>query len=112
MHRLNEESRYPKDRLSPWTRPLETDVLIIGGGITGAAIGRELSKYKVDTILVEKGGELSAGSTKATLGNIYTGLYMLGSLILKSVLLSPGTSLSDLYHPGSFKMKWCEEGFK
>lgn len=112
MHPLKGEAGNREDRLSPVVGPIETDVVIIGGGITGAAIARELSKYKLDTILVEKGGELCAGSTKTTLGNIYTGLYMLGSLILKSVLLPPGTLISSLYNPNSLKMKWCEEGFK
>ena len=52
----------------------EADVVIIGGGITGTAIARELSKYQVEAILVERGGELCSGQIKATLGNIYTGL--------------------------------------
>lgn len=89
-------------------KQLEADVVIIGGGITGAAIARELSRYKVETILVEKSGELAAGQTKGTLGNIYTGLNMAGSLILKSALLPPGAAV---YHPDSLKMKWCEDGF-
>ena len=34
---------------------VETEVLIIGGGVAGAALARELSKYKADVTLVEKG---------------------------------------------------------
>ncbi|MFH1846741.1 MAG: FAD-dependent oxidoreductase, partial [Candidatus Omnitrophota bacterium] len=30
------------------------DVIIIGGGIVGTAIARELSKYKIKTALLEK----------------------------------------------------------
>ena len=33
---------------------LDTEVLIIGGGILGTAVARELSKYKVDVTLIEK----------------------------------------------------------
>ena len=33
---------------------VETEVLIIGGGVLGAAVARELARYKVDTALVEK----------------------------------------------------------
>jgi hypothetical protein len=75
--------------------------------MTGVAIARELSRYKVDTILVEKGGELCAGQTKATLGMIYQGLIMLQSMILKTVMapnLPP-------YEPHTMKMRWSEEGF-
>jgi glycerol-3-phosphate dehydrogenase len=45
---------------------LKTDVLIIGGGILGTALARELSKYKVKTILVEKEIDFGWGSTKAS----------------------------------------------
>lgn len=93
-------------------RVLEADVVIIGGGVTGAAIARELSRHKVETILVEKSGELAAGQSKVTLGNIYTGLNMVGSMVLKSVLLPPGTPLTDLYNPTTLLEKWSEEGFK
>ncbi len=89
-------------------KPYEADVVIIGGGITGAAIARELSKYKVETILVEKAGELADGQTKGSIGNVYSGTTMIGSLIAKSAVLQPG---APLYDPNSKKMKWCEEGF-
>ena len=44
----------------------ETEVLIIGGGIAGAAIARELSKYKADVTLVEKGLDFGQGITKSS----------------------------------------------
>jgi|LDZT01.1.fsa_nt_gi glycerol-3-phosphate dehydrogenase len=88
---------------------METDVLIIGGGVAGTAIARELSKYNLKTILVEKGYALANGQTKLSTASIYTGLVMIGSLIAKSVLLKPG---EPLYDPNGFKMEWCEMGFK
>ena len=92
---------------------LEADVTIIGGGFTGVAIARELSKYKVDVVLVERSGELAAGASKATLGHIYTGLNMVGSMILKSVVLPPGTPLTveALHDSKALVSKWNEEGF-
>jgi len=51
----------------------ETEVLIIGGGILGAATARELSKYKVDTTLVEKEVDWGWGSTKANIGLVCQG---------------------------------------
>jgi glycerol-3-phosphate dehydrogenase len=88
-------------------KQLEADVVIIGGGMTGAAIARELSRYKLDTVLVERGGELCAGQSKATLGMIYTGLVMLQSMIIKTVI-SPGL---PPYEPHTMKMRWSEEGY-
>ena len=46
---------------------METEVLIIGGGVLGAAVARELSRYQVDTILVEKEADLGWGSTKTNM---------------------------------------------
>ena len=88
-------------------KSLEADVVIIGGGMTGTAIARELSKYELNTILIEQSGDLCAGQTKATLGVLYKGLIMLQSMMIKTVLaphLPP-------YEPHTFKMKWSEEGF-
>jgi glycerol-3-phosphate dehydrogenase len=89
----------------------EADVVIIGAGITGCGIARELSKYKVESIVVERAGEVAAGQSKLTLGHIYTGLNMVGSMVLKSVMLPPDTPLSALYHPNSLLTKWNEQGF-
>lgn len=34
--------------------PLNSDVVIIGAGIAGAVVARELSKYKLRVVVVEK----------------------------------------------------------
>ena len=54
--------RLPKieDKLYDGQKP---DVLIIGGGISGATIARELSKYKIDVMLLEKGYDVAVGAT-------------------------------------------------
>jgi glycerol-3-phosphate dehydrogenase len=46
---------------------VETEVLIIGGGVLGAAVARELSRYQVDVVLVEKEADFGWGSTKANM---------------------------------------------
>ena len=45
---------------------LDTEVLIIGGGVLGAAVARELSKYKVDVTLVDKDPDFGWGMSKAS----------------------------------------------
>ena len=45
----------------------ETEVLVIGGGILGTIVARELTKYKVDVTLVEKEVDFGWGSTKANM---------------------------------------------
>ena len=90
----------------PLEKGLEVNVAIIGGGVVGAAIARELSQYEIDTVLIEK-HELSDGQTRGTLGLVYTGLLMLGSMLLKSGL-APGY---PLYEKESLRWKLLEKGY-
>lgn len=52
----------------------ECDVLIIGGGITGCAIARELSRYDLKIILVEKGHDVGSGQSSRNGGVVHVGL--------------------------------------
>lgn len=49
------------------------DVVVIGGGIVGTAILRELSKYDLQCVLVEKEPDLAAGTTKANSAILHAG---------------------------------------
>ncbi len=52
---------------------IKTTIAIIGAGITGCAIARELSKYKVDCLVIEKEADVGWGTTKANTGIIHPG---------------------------------------
>lgn len=47
------------------------DVAIIGAGVVGAAIARELSKYQISIAIIEKNSDVSEGTTGANCCNIY-----------------------------------------
>ena len=49
------------------------DVLIIGGGIVGCAIARELTRFRLQVALCEKEREVGFGTTKANSGIIHGG---------------------------------------
>jgi glycerol-3-phosphate dehydrogenase len=49
------------------------DVIIIGGGVTGASIARELSRYRIKVALIEKEEELAFGISKSNSGIIHPG---------------------------------------
>ncbi|WP_027340107.1 NAD(P)/FAD-dependent oxidoreductase [Halonatronum saccharophilum] len=51
----------------------EADLLIIGGGVVGTAIARELAKYKLDITLIEKKSDVGSGVSKANTGLIHAG---------------------------------------
>ncbi len=50
------------------------DVLVIGGGIVGCAVLRELSRWNVDALLVERNPDVAEGQTKANGGVVHTGM--------------------------------------
>ncbi|MDC7124121.1 MAG: FAD-dependent oxidoreductase [Spirochaetales bacterium] len=50
------------------------DVLIIGAGITGCSIARELSKHKLNILLVDKAEDVATGASKANGGVIHVGI--------------------------------------
>lgn len=62
----------------------ECDVLVIGGGITGCATLRELTKYNLKVMLVEKGSDVANGQSSRNGGVIHVGInFSLKSLKLK-----------------------------
>lgn len=67
----------------------KSDILIIGAGIVGCAIARELAKFNVTTVLLEKESDVCSGVSKGNSGVLHTGLY---------------------YPKGSLKAKFCVKG--
>jgi len=66
-------------------------VAIIGGGVIGSSIAWELSKYKANIIVFEKGSDVASETSKANSGVIHSGIN------------SPN---------GSLKARFCVEGNK
>ncbi|MBU1035153.1 NAD(P)/FAD-dependent oxidoreductase [bacterium] len=52
---------------------MKTDVVIIGGGVIGTAIARELSRYRLDITLIEKEEDVAMGTSKGNSGIIHAG---------------------------------------
>lgn len=70
------------------------DFAIIGAGVTGAAIARELSKYKVRTVVIEKLSDVATETSKANSGIIHAG-YDASAGTLKGKLNVEGNPLFD-----------------
>ncbi len=49
------------------------DVAVIGGGVVGCAVLRELSRYRLRLVLLEREADLAEGVTKANSGVIHAG---------------------------------------
>ena len=49
------------------------DVAVIGAGVVGSAIARELSQYRLRIVLLEAGPDVGAGTSKANTALLHTG---------------------------------------
>ncbi|RQD73745.1 MAG: FAD-dependent oxidoreductase, partial [Halanaerobium sp. MSAO_Bac5] len=77
----------------------KTDVLIVGAGVTGSAVARELSRYELDIVVIEKNSDLAEGTTKANNGMIHSGY-----------AATPGSLKAELNVKGNAKYdRWAEE---
>lgn len=54
-------------------QPLDTDVAIVGAGVVGCAIARELSRFDLRVTLLEAGPDVGAGTSKANTALLHTG---------------------------------------
>ena len=70
------------------------DVCIIGAGVTGSSIARELSKYDLKTIVVERGLDVCEGTSKANSGIVHAGFDA-----------EPGTLKAKLNREGNERME-------
>ncbi|MGH4120534.1 NAD(P)/FAD-dependent oxidoreductase [Clostridium sp.] len=70
------------------------DVVIIGAGIIGASVAREISKYNLKVIVVDKGLDVASGTTKANSAIVHAG-HDAGPNTIKGKLNAKGNSMFD-----------------
>lgn len=67
------------------------DVIVIGAGVMGAAVSRELSKYKLNIMVLDKENDVSNGTTKANSAIVHAGYDAKeGTLMAKYNVLGAG----------------------
>ncbi|HHD2752161.1 TPA: NAD(P)/FAD-dependent oxidoreductase [Clostridium perfringens] len=49
------------------------DIIVIGAGVVGCSIARELSKYDLDVVVVDKNSDVSEGVSKGNSGIVHAG---------------------------------------
>lgn len=75
------------------------DIAIIGAGVTGCAIARELSRYQARICVLEKGDDVCSGTSKANSGVIHSGFDA-----------RPGTLMAKMNVEGNKLIwKWAQE---
>jgi glycerol-3-phosphate dehydrogenase len=72
------------------------DVAIVGAGVVGTAIGRELARYRLRTVLLDRSTDVGTGTSKANTAILHTGFDTRpGSL--ESALVRRGHDLLTVY---------------
>jgi len=93
------------------------DVVIIGAGLVGTAIARELSRFELSCTLVEAGPDVGAGTSKANTALLHTGFDSKPGT-LEARLVRRGHELLSEYAPrvgiplrrtGELLVAWNEE---
>jgi glycerol-3-phosphate dehydrogenase len=96
---------------------MDRDVVIVGAGVVGSAIARELMRFDLDVTLLEAGPDIGAGTSKANTALLHTGFDAKpGSL--ESRLVARGFQLLGEYaarvgipleRTGALLIAWDEE---
>ncbi|MBN1697707.1 MAG: NAD(P)/FAD-dependent oxidoreductase [Spirochaetales bacterium] len=73
------------------------DIVIIGAGVSGSAIARKLSEYRLDVAVLEKHVDVSFGVSKANSGIIHAGFHHKPGA-LKTTLETRGNRMFDELH--------------
>lgn len=96
------------------------DVIVIGGGVVGGLILRELTKYQLNVCLLEKESDVAMGESKANSGIVHAGFdapvdslkakfNVLGNQMMESVCADLGVKFR---RNGSLVVAFSEEDFK
>lgn len=94
------------------------DVIIIGGGILGVTTARLLSRFNLDTLVLEKGADLGEGASKANSAVLAAGFHPRGGS-LKGISCVRGNAMYpqickelgvEIAYPGSLFVAFHREG--
>src|SRR5215208_2939364 len=95
----------------------DTDVAIVGGGVVGCAIARELTRFELRVTLLEAGPDVGAGTSKANTALLHTGFDAKPGT-LEARLVARGYELLRAYAPsvgipvertGALLVAWDDE---
>ncbi len=99
----------PKTELIEQGRALgmldEADVIIVGAGVIGSGIARELSKYNLDIVVLEKGDDVSQGVSKANNGMIHPGNVVIPGKLKAKLNVEGNAMYSDWAEDLNFEFK-------
>jgi len=85
------------------------DVVIVGGGIVGCALARELSRYKLSVVVVEMYQEICFGTSKANSGIVHPGHHDKPGSVKGSLVVRGNQLIRELAAQLGFGYRQCGE---
>lgn len=73
-----------------------TDVIIIGAGVSGCAIARELSRWKLDILVVEQQEDVCCGTSKANSAIVHAGFDAAHGTLMAQLNVQGSQLMEDL----------------
>ena len=97
------------------------DVIIIGAGVSGCAVARELSRYELDICVLEKESDVCEGTSKANSGIVHGGfdakpgtlkakLNVLGNQMMDDHQRQRGRPQAPALHPAGISQEQGRDG--
>ena len=85
----------------------ETDVVIIGAGVSGCGIARALAKYDMNVTVVEMGDDVCCGASKANNGNIHPGMAVKPGTLKAKLNIEGNRMYQQWADELNFDLDWC-----
>lgn len=83
------------------------DVIIIGGGVSGAASARELSRYKIKACVIEKEEDVCCGTSKANSAIVHAGYDAATGSLMAKLNVRGNEMMEELAKELDFPFKKC-----
>ncbi len=84
----------------------EYDVVIIGAGVVGNAIARELSRYNIDVAVIEKELDVSMGTSSRNSGVVHSGIHYKPGTLRAQLNVLGNSMMTDLCNDLKVKIKY------
>lgn len=83
------------------------DVIIVGGGVSGCAVARELSRYKADILVVDKEEDVCCGTSKANSAIVHAGFDAPAGSLMAALNVEGSQQMPALAQELDFAYRQC-----
>lgn len=85
----------------------KADVVIVGAGVIGCGIARELSKYDLDIVVTDMADDVCTGASKANNGNIHPGMAVKPGTLKAKLNVEGNRMYQQWADELNFALDWC-----